>query len=187
MELKTAIYGRRAVRSFSAAPVKTETLVRLIDAAIQAPSAVNAQPWHFTVIRNAALLDRISAASKAHMLQSMEGSPAAPHGFREYLSNPDFQIFYHASVLVIISAKGAGWQAEDASLAAENFMLAAFGEGLGTCWIGFAQNWLRTPAGKAVLDLPEGYAPVAPIIVGRPRAQPQAVPRKPADIRWMGV
>jgi nitroreductase len=185
MELKNALYGRRAVRSFTDAPVKTELLIRLIDAAIQAPSAVNAQPWHFTVIRSAPLLDRISAASKTHMLNAMNGSSEAPHGFREHLSSPEFQIFYHAPVLVLISAKGAGWQVEDASLAAQNLMLAAFGEGLGTCWIGFAQRWLETPEGKKAVELPADYVPVAPIIVGYPKDQAPPVPRHAPSIRWL--
>jgi nitroreductase len=41
MDLKEAIYTRRAVREFTAEPVADETLRQLIDAAVQAPSAVN--------------------------------------------------------------------------------------------------------------------------------------------------
>ena len=48
-------------------------------------------------------------------------------------------------------------------------MLAACAEGLGSCWIGFAQRWLETEEGKRAVDLPAGYTPVAPIIVGIPR------------------
>jgi len=35
----------------------------------------NSQPWHFTIIQNKALLDRISDASKAHMLKLLEHAP----------------------------------------------------------------------------------------------------------------
>jgi len=76
---------------------------------------------------------------------------------------------------------------ENCTLAAQNLMLAARALGLGTCWIGFAQQWLRTPAGQAVLDLPAGYAAVALIIVGHPFGQPPGVARKPADIGWIGT
>ena len=60
MDLKEAIYSRRAVREFTAEPVKDETLRLLIDAAVQAPSAVNQQPWLFSVVRDKALLAQIS-------------------------------------------------------------------------------------------------------------------------------
>jgi nitroreductase len=65
-------------------------------------------------------------------------------------------------------------------------MLAARAAGLGTCWIGFAQTWLGTPAGKAALKLPAAYAPVAPIIVGHPKSAPPPIPRKEPEIRWIG-
>jgi nitroreductase len=103
------------------------------------------------------------------------------------LSNPDFQIFYHAPALIVISAvQGGPWAVEDCALAAANLMLAACAEGLGTCWIGFAQSWLQTLEGKTALDLPAAYLPVAPIIVGRPASALPPVPRKDARIRWLG-
>ena len=45
MELGQAIYARRAVREFTSEPIERATVLRLIDAAVQAPSAVNEQPW----------------------------------------------------------------------------------------------------------------------------------------------
>jgi nitroreductase len=138
------------------------------------------------VVRDQNLLNRISRSSKAHMLESLKGSPALGH-FKEHLSNPDFQIFYHAPALVVIAANEAGnWAVEDCSLAAQNLMLSAYAAGLGSCWIGFAQGWLGTPEGKAALGLPPASVPVAPIILGHPKSTPPAVPRKAPDIRWIG-
>ena len=181
MELMEVIRARRSVRTYTDLPVQRETLERLVNAAIQAPSAVNAQPWHFTVIRNPLLLDRISAAAKRHILELTP--PSGP--MREHLSDPLFHIFYHAPVLILISAKDGDWSKEDSALAAEILMLAACAEGLGSCWIGFAQRWLETKEGRDMVGLPQGYVPVAPIIVGYPRESAPAVPRKPADIRWI--
>jgi len=65
-------------------------------------------------------------------------------------------------------------------------MLAAFAEGLGTCWIGFAQSYLNTAEGKAALGAPKEWVPVAPIIVGRPTRAPSPIPRKEPEIRWVG-
>jgi nitroreductase len=185
MELMEVIYSRRAVREFTTEPVDSKTLRQLIDAAVQAPSAVNQQPWSFFVVQQQALLARISSEAKAHMLRT---SPAGlvSHHFHELLSDPNFDIFYKAPVLVVISAVAESpWAVEDCSLAAENLMLAARGLGLGTCWIGFAQGWLTTPEGKAALNMPVGYVPVAPIIVGHPKSLPPPVPRKEPETRWI--
>ena len=109
------------------------------------------------------------------------------HHFSEILNDPNFDIFYHAPVLVVISTVAdIPWAVEDCALAAENLMLAARGAGLGTCWIGFAQGYLNTPAGKQALDLPAACVPVAPIIVGHPKAAPRPVARNAPRIRWVG-
>jgi len=185
MDLQQAIRSRRAVRAFTSVPVERASLVRLIEAAVQAPSAVNEQPWSFTVVQDQSLLARISAESKAHLLAT---APRDISAFQERLRDPSFDIFYHAPVLIVISSVRADlWAVENCSLAAENLMLAACAEGLGTCWIGFAQAWLASAAGKAVLGVPADYLPVAPIIVGHPQGPLPAVPRKPPEIRWVGV
>jgi len=182
MDLSEAIHGRRSVRDYRTEPLNDDALRGLIDAAIWAPSAINEQPWHFTVVRNQQKLDRISELSKQYMLSN----PATvPDHLRAMLTNPDFQIFYHAPTLVVISAILAGaWAVEDCALAAQNLMLSAHTQGLGSCWIGFAQPWLQTPDGKAMLELPAEYLPVAPIVVGPPNTTSSVVPRKPARVAW---
>ena len=185
MDLKEAIYTRRAVRNFTDEPVDEKTLRQLVDAAIQAPSAVNQQSWSFCVVRDRAVLVHISREAKAHMLRT---SPAAlSHDFQEILSDPEFDVFYHAPALIVISTTTESpWAVENCSLAAENLMLTARAAGLGTCWIGFAQTWLGTPEGKMALNLPANYVPIAPIIVGHPKFAPPPVPRKEPEIRWVG-
>jgi nitroreductase len=186
MDLKEAIYTRRAVREFTAEPVDEGTLRQLIDAAIQAPSAVNQQPWSFCVVQDKAVLARISGEAKSHMLRTSSAGLVSHH-FQELLNDPIFDIFYHAPVLIVISTMAESpWAVEDCSLAAENLMLAARAAGLGTCWIGFAQTWLGTPEGKAALNLPATYVPVAPIILGHPKSVPPPIPRKKPEIRWIG-
>ena len=184
MELNEAIHGRRAVRDYTDSAVDETALRQIIDAAIQAPSAVNQQPWLFTVIRDRALMARISDAAKAHMLRTSHESAATSH-FQAILKDPNFNIFYHAPALIVISAPSGMWAVEDCALAAQNLMLAAHAAGLGTCWIGFAQGWLATPEGKSALKVPPGDMPVAPIIVGHPKSSPPAVVRKAARIDWV--
>lgn len=185
MNIHEAIAGRRSTREFTTQPVDETVIRRLIDAAVLAPSAVNEQPWTFTVVRNQPLLERLSSEAKAHMLATL---PAGAHAerFQSMLSDPGFQIFHGAPVLLLISANAqAPWIVEDCALAAENLMLAAHAEGLGSCWIGFAQRYLDTPEGKRLLGLPEGWVPIAPIIVGHPKAAPAAVSRKAPVVRWV--
>lgn len=184
MDIKEAIFGRRAVRDYTGEAVDQEAIRLLIRAAVNAPSAVNQQPWTFTVVRDQTVLDRISREAKSHMLATMSSSH---NHFRSLLDDPNFHIFYHAPVLILISAIAQGpWIVEDCSLAAENLMLAAYAQGLGTCWIGFAQSYLNTEAGKTALGLAATGVAVAPIIVGRPKALPAPVPRKEPEIRWVG-
>lgn len=184
MELRDAIYGRRAIRNFIDMPIPRASIVSLIDAAIQAPSAMNSQPWHFTVIRNSALLDTIAAEAKAYTLRMSAGNHHALR-LQDILSQDDYHIFYHAPALIVISACSDIWAVEDASLAAENLMLAAHSAGFGTCWIGFAQAWLGTQDGRNAIGLPDKYIPVAPVILGYPAMPVPVVSRQPARITWL--
>lgn len=186
MDVSEAIAGRRAVRDYTSEPVDEQTIRLLIADAVQAPSAINEQPWTFTVVRDQALLDRASREAKAHMLATTPAG-ALPSQFRAMLDDADFQIFYHAPVLVLISAAVQGaWVVEDCTLAAENLMLAAYALGLGSCWIGMAQSYFKTPEGRAALGLPDAYEPVAPIILGRPKLAAPRVARKEPEIHWVG-
>jgi nitroreductase len=148
MDIDDAISSRRSVREYTTQAVDEQTIRHLINAAIFAPNAVNQQPWTFTVVRDQGLLARISRDAKSYMLVTMAASPHSDH-FRSLLNDQNFQIFYHAPVLMLISASAQGpWIIEDCALAAENLMLAACATGLGTCWIGFAQSFLNTPEGR---------------------------------------
>lgn len=185
MELSAAIYGRRSTRDFTAAPVGDDKLRELVKAATFAPSAMNEQPWHFSVVTDAALLKQISKDAKAHALEEFGQESHIDH-VRQILTEPQFDIFYGAPALIVIAAPEATrWAVEDCALAAENLMLAAYEMQLGTCWIGFAQNWLGTPEGRRALRLADTFVPVAPIIVGHPKSPMAHVDRKAPKIDWI--
>jgi len=185
MELMQAIQGRRSVRAFQAKPVGRDAIDRIVRAAALAPSAMNEQPWTFTIVTNKALLSEISRNAKASLLVESATESHIDH-VREMLSDPKFDIFYGAPALIVISAtRHSQWAVEDCALAAENLMLAALAEGLGTCWIGFAQSWLGTAEGHSALGLDDALLPVAPIIVGLPKETAAAVPRRPPNARWI--
>jgi nitroreductase len=79
-------------------------------------------------------------------------------------------------------ASTPSWAVEHCTLVAENLMLAARTAGLATCWIGFAQtyNTRRKGRARAAAGLPADRA------VGHPASFPPPVPRKAADINWIG-
>ena len=124
------------------------------------------------------------------------GSPG--DGVASPLADPHFNIFYDAGTLVVICARVTpefftpdSWPAHsfvvaDCWLAAENFMLAACAEGLGTCCIGFSVAALNDPHIKAELGIPAAVEAFAPIIVGVPAVVTPLVPRKPPVVlRWI--
>ena len=56
-----AIYSARALRRLKPDPVPEEIIARILDAAIRAPSAGNAQNWAFIVVRDRELRRQLGA------------------------------------------------------------------------------------------------------------------------------
>jgi nitroreductase len=176
MEMMDVLRKRRAVRDYTDARVEAVTVERLIKAATLAPSAVNQQPWEFV-----ALLDRKRIDEYAERAKVGFGA------FRQMIEDPSYSLFYHAAGLVLIVAKSENRQAaEDCCLAAENLMLAARDEEIGTCWIGLARPWLNLTSIKKELGLPEKSHVVAPIVLGYARAWPETPGRNLPEIHWLG-
>lgn len=184
-----AIYRRRAVRAY-AEPQPSDTAIRaLLEAAVHAPTAMHAEPWKFIVIQDRAMLKRYSERAKSMMLADVHRHVDHFPGRSErqehlaMLADPAFNIFYDASTLIVICCDAVGRFTEaDCWLAAQNLMLAAYAENLGTCCIGFAIPVLNAPDVKRELGIPESGAAVAPVIVGIARTQPDPVARKAPDI-----
>ena len=148
--VEETIRQRRSVRRFEDREVPRELLLRVLEAARWAPSAMNRQPWHFVVVtapeRRAALVQATEVA----------GIPLQRHVAR-------------APVLIALCGdeRKSGWYVHDCCLASENLILAATALGLGTCWIGAFDE------GKAAsaLGLPEGVRVVGLLTLGFPKGQ----------------
>lgn len=187
-----AIHGRRAVRSYLPTPIDGATVRTLIDAAVQAPTAMHMEPWAFAIIQDRAMLRRFSEAAKALLadeairhreLLRAPGLSRSEEHLAKMLSDPGFNIFYDAGTLIVVCARPKGaFVTADCWLAAENLMLAAYSLGLASCVIGFAVPLLNTPEVKRELKIPVDVLAVAPIIVGVPAGITAAVPRKPPEI-----
>lgn len=187
MSVMDAVYGRRAVRSYTSKQLDKNTISTLLSAAVQAPTAMHEEPWAFAIIQDKNMLKRLSDSAKklvmseAHKEHSALASHAAHIAGRE-----DFNVFYNAGTLIVIYGKHLGqFVPADCWLAAENLMLAATSLGLGTCVIGFSVLALNSKEWKAELGIPAEMTAFAPIIVGVPDGIAPPVSRKePEVIAW---
>ncbi len=184
--LMEAIYKRHAVRAYKPDKIDSEVIRTLLRAAVRAPTAIHLEPWAFVVIQDRNLLKRLSDRAKAMASSAPERAPTAAQAHRDHpnpLADPSFNIFYDAGTLIVICAKSSGpFAVADCWLAAENFMLAAYGLGLGSCPIGFAVAMLNHPGVKSELGIPPEVTPIAPIIVGVPSGEGSPTSRKEPEI-----
>ena len=185
MDFSKVVYDRRSVRDYTNQIVSEDTVDELLDAAIQAPSAMNEQPWAFVVIQDQELLKRYSERAKSLVLKSPQVATKKPQ-LQAMLAAPEFNVFYNSSTLIVIYAKPIGQHPDwDCCLAAENLMLAATDKGLATCPIGLAWLLFDQEDVKAELKVPGHYVGVLPIIVGYPAQTPIAPDRqKPEILCW---
>jgi nitroreductase len=145
------ILGRRSIRVYAPGKVSEETVTRLLEAAMAAPSAVARDPWRFVVVRNPRTLSAIAdVLPNGKMLATASvgivvcGDLAAAH---------DRQLSYLL---------------QDCSAAVENLLLAAHVLGLGACWLGVHPREERVKQIRELLSLETGVIPVACIAVGYP-------------------
>jgi nitroreductase len=188
------IFGRRSVRAYTPQKIDAATIRALLDAAVQAPTALRAEPWAFVVIQDPVRLRRYSDLAKGTWATGTDyrdlhlpADPATARAFLDQIARPEFCIFYDANTLIVICARPLGpFVAADCWLAAENLMLAASAMGLGTCCIGSAVPVLNSPDIKAELSIPDDVEVIAPIVVGVQSGPGAEVPRRDARIlSWM--
>ena len=185
MGARDAIYERRSVRAYTEQTLSYEIIHALLEAAVQAPTAVDEQPWAFVVIEHKDILKRLSDTAKETM-NDVERSIHVPG--RKMVANfmPPDDFFHGAPALIVIYGQSMGpFVAADCWLAAENLMLAACANGLGTCVIGLAVSVLNRPEWKKELGIADDMTAIAPIIVGIPSGFTKPVRRKePQILLW---
>jgi nitroreductase len=194
MSVLDAIARRRSVRAYAPHVIDEQTVRELLHAAVQAPTAMHAEPWAFVIVQDAQLLKRLSDRAKATLLEHAAtfhdlhriSEPPRDSAFARALVNPDFNIFYDAGTLIVLCGPSSGpFVPADCWLAAENLMLAAAAMGLGTCCIGSALPALNLPESRAELGIPADVTAFAAVIAGAPAETPQVLPRKePKILAW---
>ena len=74
MELVEAIKSRKSIRGYKPTPVPKETLTQILEIAIHAPSAMNTQPWNFTIL-GGRVLDELKEALQEQFMAGIEPHP----------------------------------------------------------------------------------------------------------------
>nr|MBC7243743.1 nitroreductase family protein [Chloroflexota bacterium] len=165
--VERTIRERRSVRQYRSDAVPRDLILRVLDSARWAPSAVNRQPWHFVVVTQP---ERRSALAESARIAGIVPRHVA-----------------RAPVLIALCGdeRRSSWYVHDCCLASQNLMLVAKALGLGTCWIGaFDEERVAE-----VLALPEGVRVVGLITLGYPvHAEQKPTPRLPLQqiVHWEG-
>jgi nitroreductase len=181
--LKT-IKQRRSIRSFRDEQIKDEELQAILEAGLYAPNAGD-QAWHFTVVQNKELLDRLNFAAKE------AAKDMGIEGLKELGNNENFDCLYSAPTLIIVSAdeQGPVPLEVDCAAATQNLLLAAESIGLGSCWIFFVTLAFYSSQGPELrkeLKIPEGYKPYYSAVLGYKKDEAVNVPdRKPNLITYI--
>ena len=156
MEVFECIRSRRTVRDFKPDPVPETVVRKILQAARWSPSSSNSQPWHFIVIQDRQMLEKLGEVATQGPF--IAGAPMAIAIVMEDAFRPQL----------------------DAGRAIQQMELVAWSEGLGTCFVGFraqeqaeqVKELLNVPAElELVTVLPFGYR--------QERRSGSGVPRKP--------
>lgn len=151
MELDEAIKNRRSIRAYKKDEPDISLIKQCVEAACNAPSAHNSQPWHFIIVKD---------AEKRKEL-------AKTHGHTEFLAEAPFVVTVLAE-----EAKSPRHFVMDCSAAVMLFLLKAAELGLAACWTD-AHGEEREDHVKKVLELPDKYRVLCNIAVGYADEQPR--------------
>jgi len=153
MDVFDAVRTLLAVRSYQDRPIPDAVVRRIVEAGRLTGSGMNRQPWHFIVVRDGQTLRRLGALASS-------GAYTA-----------------QAPLAVVVATDRTRFAVSDASRAIQSMLLTAWGDGVGSNWVGFGgleqvKSLLDIPAGLDVLAiLPFGY-PARPVGRGKKERKP---------------
>jgi F420 biosynthesis protein FbiB-like protein len=187
------IKSRQSIRRFLQEPVTEKMIRRILEAAVQAPSAHNRQPWRFAILTSSESKSRLAKAMGADFRRDLQASGLPQEEIEAQVERSYSRILgAPAAVLLCLDMTEMDvypdpdrQQAEylmavqSVAMAGENLLLAAHAEGLGGVWVCaplFAQETAR-----ASLDLPGAWEPQGLLLIGRGASTPEPRPRKPLE------
>ncbi len=163
---------RQSDRAFDPArPVEKEKLERILQAGCIAPSACNAQPWHFIVVDDPALKNQVADATSSRLLGINHFTKQAPVHILIVEERPNLSSGFGSWV------KDKHFTHVDIGITAAHLVLAAEDEGLGSCILG----WFDEDKMRKLLDIPSGKRVLLDIVLGYSTQPDREKKRKPAD------
>ena len=188
MDLYEAIKGRRSVRRFKKDPISKGLLERIFDVAIWAPSGMNRQNWKFFVLAGERKEEMVSISSTSfqylepELQERFADKPKIIESTRRF-----FKRLGHAPVVVCAYFEPANMEDftsyQNVAAAIQNFLLVAYAEGLGTCWMTgplTVSEQINRFLGVDDMTL------VAVIPMGYPAETPRVPPRRPDRVVYQG-
>lgn len=146
-QVLSTIQQRSSARAYSTEQITQSQLDTILEAGLMAPTGMNRQEIHFTVVKG----DNPVLAELDEEKRRLRGQEQQPHNF-----------YYEAPVLIFLSAEDEfKWNKVDAGIAVENMTLAAESMGLGTLIIGCVYDALHGEKQgyfSEKLQIPEGYS-----------------------------
>jgi nitroreductase len=163
MELEEAIRTRRTHKAYVPEPLDRETLDELFELARWTPNHHLTNPWRFRVLGPQAVARLKAAVGDPVAAAKLDRTPT----------------------LVVVSATQSGDPVTDeedmlaTGVAAYVVLLAAHGRGLGGYWR--TPEILRTPGGRAAVQVPDTERVIGLLHLGHPRQEPRTPERAPVD------
>ena len=163
------IMTRTSIRQYTDQPVEKEKIEAMLRAGMAAPTAVNAQPWHFVVVSDKAKLGELAAAN--------------PHA--GMLKSAPLAIVVCGDMTKALEGKGRQFWIQDCSAATENILLAAHAQGLGAVWTALYPMEERIQPVSEALKLPDTLIPLCTVVIGYPAEQPEPKDKwKPENVSY---
>ncbi len=156
------LLSRRSIRKYTGKSIPEDLIKILLDAGMHAPSARNLQPWHFVVIHEREMLNKLAMAHPYAKMLEQAGLAILVGGDRN-IQEMD------------------GYIVQDCSAATQNIMLAAHASGLGSVWLGMYPREKRMADISKLLNLPEHILPVSLISIGYPDEHKESPDRYKSD------
>ena len=174
------ILRRRTCRAYQTEQIKQEELDQILECGLCAPSAMNAQDWHFTVIQNPEVINRISCEIRDGLIPQ-----AVTERYKERNNgDSDFSMFYWAPTIILVSGETEDkFSAVNCSLATQNICIAAESIDIGAAIIGLTALLFNSPKAETFekeLGIPDGYSTYYAICLGYKNGNP-IIPQKKAD------
>lgn len=170
------IMTRRSVRQYRPQAVEREKMQTIVECGINAPNAMNKQPWEVRVVDNADYINGVTELYK-------KANPKAAE-------DPAFKnMFRNAPTVVFIGHDTKSESSPfDCGLLAENMMISAWSMGIGSCCLGSPARFMKTPEAAEYLQklgFSEGYELLYCIGFGYPDEAPAAKPREAAKVKFV--